>query len=106
MTLDEAREKALEVRHLYDQLETKRYGRSWSTGEIALGLVGDVGDLAKLIMAHEGIRHIEGYEDKLGYELSDCLWSILVLAERCGIDLEKEFLKTMGELRQRISNQI
>jgi hypothetical protein len=34
---------------LYEQLEIKRYGRIWTTEQLALGFVGDVGDLAKLI---------------------------------------------------------
>ena len=106
ITLNDAQERALEVRRLYEQLETKRHGRGWTTEELALGFVGDVGDLAKLIMADEGIRTIENHKQKLGHELSDCLWSILVLAHRCGIDLEYEFEKTMDELEQRVSNRL
>lgn len=106
MTLDEAKQLALEVRRLYERLETKRHGREWTTEELALGFVGDVGDLAKLILAHEGVRPINAPKEKLGHELSDCLWSILVLAHRCGVDIEREFEKTMNDLKQHVSDQL
>ena len=41
-----------------------------------LGFVGDVGDLAKQVMAREGVRHLPGRKDTLAHELTDCLWSV------------------------------
>lgn len=106
MNFNEARERALQIRQLYGKLETKRHGRAWTTEELALGFVGDVGDLAKLILADAGVRAIEGHREKLGHELSDCLWSILVLADRCGINLELEFTKNMDELESHVSGRL
>jgi NTP pyrophosphatase (non-canonical NTP hydrolase) len=97
---------ALRLNELYEQLETQRYGRIWTTEEIALGFVGDVGDLAKLIQAHAGVRTIEDYHAKLGHELSDCLWSIIVLANKCGIDLEAEFVRNTREISEHVSGEI
>jgi|TARA_Y100000994_G_scaffold192603_1_gene161902 hypothetical protein len=45
-------------------------------------------DLAKLIQAHLGVLGIERHEAKFGHGLADCLWSVLVMAERCGLDSE------------------
>ncbi len=73
-------QRAMEIRQRYAELERSKYGRTWATEEIALGFVGDVGDLAKLIMAHAGVRTIPDVEEKLAHELADCLWSILVLS--------------------------
>ncbi len=71
-------------------------GREWSLEELTLGLVGDVGDLAKLV---QGVRGIEAdVGEALAHELSDVLWSVVVIAERCGIDLEESFVRTMDEL--------
>jgi NTP pyrophosphatase (non-canonical NTP hydrolase) len=69
------------------------------------GFVGDVGDLMKLVMAKEGIRTIEHVDEKLAHELADCLWCILVLSEKYGVDIEQSFLKTMGELEKRIAEE-
>lgn len=67
------------------------------------GFVRDVGDLMKLIMAKEGARDIEDVEKKLAHELSDCLWSILVLSNKYGVNIEEAFMKTVGELEKRIA---
>ncbi len=95
--------RALAVRQKYGELEIKKYGREWTNAEIAAGFVGDVGDLMKLVMAKSGIREKEDIDAKLAHELSDCLWSVLVLAKKYDIDIEKAFLKTMDELDARIA---
>jgi NTP pyrophosphatase (non-canonical NTP hydrolase) len=82
------------------------YGRVWTTEELALGFVGDVGDLAKLIQASAGVRSIDDCKAKLGHELSDCLWSIIVLANKCGIDLEAEYVKNTRELMEHVSGEL
>lgn len=66
------------------------------------GFVGDVGDLSKIIMAKHGLRAMEDVDTKLAHELSDCLWSVLVLADKYNIDLSKEFTKTMDSLDKKI----
>ncbi len=106
MKFFELEKSALQLNDLYEQLEVKRYGRIWTTAELALGFVGDVGDLAKLIQANAGVRDIDDCKAKLGHELSDCLWSILVLANKCGIDLEAEFVRNTEELAQYVSREL
>jgi len=106
MNFSNLENSALQLNELYEQLEAKRYGRIWTTQELALGFVGDVGDLAKLIQAHAGVRDIEDCKAKLGHELSDCLWSIIVLANKCGIDLEAEFIRNTGEITEYVSGEL
>lgn len=106
MKFSDLEKAALQLNELYEQLETRRYGRIWSTEELALGFVGDVGDLAKLIQAHNGVRAIDDCHAKLGHELSDCLWSIIVLANKCGIDLEAEFVRNTGEIAAHVSGEL
>ncbi|TQM17564.1 hypothetical protein FB548_0949 [Pseudoxanthomonas sp. 3HH-4] len=106
MNLHDLEKLALRLNELYEQLEIKRYGRVWTTEELALGFVGDVGDLAKLIQANAGIRHIDDCKAKLGHELSDCLWSIIVLAHKCGIDLQAEFVRNTTGLIEHVSSEL
>jgi len=96
-------ERAKEVRKRYAELESKKYGKNWTRENHVQGLVGDVGDLMKLVMAKQGIRKIEDVDDKLKHELADCLWSILVIANEYNVDIEKTFLETMDELEKNIS---
>ncbi|HKP54831.1 MAG TPA: MazG nucleotide pyrophosphohydrolase domain-containing protein [Chloroflexia bacterium] len=104
MYLDNLMQRALEVRERYAELEKVLYGRSWTREEVALGFVGDVGDLMKLVMASSGIRNIPDAKEKLAHELADCLWCILVLSKMYDIDLEQTFLRTMEELEESIQS--
>jgi NTP pyrophosphatase (non-canonical NTP hydrolase) len=106
MQYRELEESALKLNELYEALETKLYGRVWTTQELALGFMGDVGDLAKLVQANAGIRNIEDFKSKLGHELADCLWSVIVLANKCGINLEAEFSRNIDELTRSVSKQL
>jgi NTP pyrophosphatase (non-canonical NTP hydrolase) len=102
MELRDLIERAMQIRQQYAEWETARYGRAWTDEEIALGFVGDVGDLAKLILARQGVRAIPDADAKLVHELADCLWSVIVLSEHFGIDLEAAFLNTMDELESHL----
>jgi len=97
--------RAVSIRELYAQFEN-RTGRTWTREEIALGFVGDVGELVKLIMAAEGIRAIPDAKTKLTHELADCLWSILILARLYDVDIETAFLRTMDELEAHIKARL
>ena len=106
MNFSDLEKSALALNELYEQLETRKYGRIWTTEELALGFVGDVGDLAKLIQAHAGVRDIDDCHSRLGHELSDCLWSIIVLAHKCGVDLEAEFVRNTREIAAHVSGEL
>jgi NTP pyrophosphatase (non-canonical NTP hydrolase) len=97
--------KALQIRQKYSELEKEKYGKEWTREQIVQGLIGDVGDLVKIVMSKEGVRDMEDVDKKLAHELSDCLWSILVIANKYGVDIEKSFLETMDELEVRISKK-
>ena len=98
MEFRELEQRALAIHRQYASLEERRYGRAWTREEIALGFVGDVGDLMKLALAREGVRAIPDAAEKLAHELADCLWSLLVLADAYEVDLQQAFLRTMDEL--------
>ena len=96
-------ERARTVRAKYAEVEASTYGRSWTTEEIMLGFLGDVGDLAKLVQGKAGVRPREDHDEALAHELADCLWSVLTLADAYGVDLEGVFTSTMDELDQDLS---
>ena len=95
--------RAMSIRQQYAKKEQALCGSPWNTEEIALGFVGDVGDLAKLVMAENGRRDIPRAREKLGHELADCMWSVIVLACLHGIDLESTFITAMDELEDRLA---
>lgn len=101
MKFEDLLKRAVEVRTKYDQLNAQR-GVTWNEQDLMAGFVGDVGDLSKIIMAKHGLRDMDDVDAKLAHELADCLWSVLVLADKYRIDLAAEFHKTMDKLDERI----
>jgi NTP pyrophosphatase (non-canonical NTP hydrolase) len=106
MNLDEIQKLAVKISDKYDTLNKQQRGVTWNEQQLMAGFVGDVGDLSKIIMAKHGLRAMEDVDEKLAHELSDCLWSILVLADKYKIDLSKEFKKTMDLLDERIESDL
>ena len=99
-------QRALEVRRTFEKFEQATVGKTWSRENLAQGFVVDVGDLMKLIMAKEGVRKIDDVDEKLAHELSDCLWSVIILAHMYEINLEQEFVKNMETLRAKIEAKL
>ncbi|MFF2392159.1 MazG nucleotide pyrophosphohydrolase domain-containing protein [Nocardia sp. NPDC058114] len=106
MDIQDLQARAIEVHDLYDDLNLVERGRTWTRQDFVLGFVGDVGDLAKLVMAAEGTRSMPGGREALEHELADCLWSVLILAHRYEVDVETAFSKTMSELKETISARL
>ncbi|MFH9731854.1 MazG nucleotide pyrophosphohydrolase domain-containing protein [Streptomyces sp. NPDC017260] len=106
VSLEALKQQALRIRDLYDVLNRHKRGRVWTREEFMLGFVGDVGDLAKLVMREEGARDVPGGRAALEHEIADCLWSVLILAHVYEVDLEAAFHRTMAELDVAISARI
>ena len=102
MEIKELTQRANEIKKMYSRMEMDKFGKVWTDAQVMQGFVVDVGELMELFMAKEGIREIENVDEKISHELADCLYCILVLAGRLGIDMEKEFIKTMDGLESRL----
>lgn len=102
MELSQLTERALQIRTAFAARARREGARPWTREEVMQGFVGDVGDLMKLTMAKAGARPIADADRKLAHELSDGLWSVLVLARLYDVDLEPAFLRTMDELEKKL----
>ena len=105
MDFQQMQERARAIRAQYADVEASTYGRSWTTEEIMLGFLGDVGDLAKLVQGKAGVRPREDLDEALAHELADCLWSVLTLADSYDVDLQGAFTATMDELEEILSEE-
>lgn len=103
MTLAALTDQAILLRQRFAEAAERKGQRGWTREEVMQGFVGDVGDLMKLTMARAGIREIPGAEQKLGHELADCLWSVLVLAKLYEVDLEKEFAQMVSDISTKLA---
>lgn len=64
-----------------------------------LGYLYDIGELGCLVMAAEDRSLREDHLPReLEDKLSECLWWVLVLADRLGVDINKAFTTKMNTL--------
>lgn len=98
MDFHEMQARARAVRAQYAEFEAAEHGRSWTTEEIMLGFLGDVGDLAKLVQGKAGVRPRDDLDEALAHELADCLWCVMTLADAYDVDLPAAFDQTMDGL--------
>lgn len=99
-------QKAVAIRDHYNELQKSDGNKLWNAQDRMAGFVGDVGDLSKLIMVKHGLRRgPEDIDEALAHELSDCLWSIMVIADELGIDLEKAFTMWIDQMHARIERE-
>jgi NTP pyrophosphatase (non-canonical NTP hydrolase) len=103
MELSESIERVKKIKQAYNVLNRVEGYKTWGANEYFQAFQGDVGDLAKLILARRGYAFSQKDVDvKLARELADCLWSILVLADELGVDVEREQHKTLIRLEEKI----
>jgi len=101
MEFGEIIKRAKEIRGDYKALVEEKGREQQNISNYTQKLMVDVADLIKLVMAKEDLKKGEDVDKELAHELSDCLWSILVIADELDVDLEREFLSTMVELEKK-----
>lgn len=91
-----------DVQEKYRKLNSSRGNKRWEAAEYMQGFMGDVGMLAKLIMAKNNYRNLEDVDQKLREELADCLYAVIVIASELNIDLESGFVENMKVLKDNV----
>lgn len=102
MELQKLIHRALDLRSQYVKKEKQLYGSPSTDEDIARGFLGDVNNLVKLVNAAHGKGQISNSGEKLGPQLSHCLWSVIVLAEIHNVDLAQSFMETMDKLENHL----
>ena len=107
MDITTAGERAMRVRGLYHQLEERHEGSRWAITDDMLGLVNDVGALGRLVMAAEGRWVPDGdLAEQTAGKLAECLWWVLVLADRLEIDVDDAFGRTLDRIETHLEASI
>jgi hypothetical protein len=98
--LGDARDQALAVRALYEVLEDRFNGKTWSLHELMIGFSNDVGYIGRLLLANDGTWAIDGDVDaELAHKIAESMWWLFVLADKLDIDLDEAFAQTMSTIR-------
>ncbi len=106
MEFSESLQRVKKITQAYNVLNRVEGYKTWGANEYLQAFQGDVGDLAKLILARRGYAFGQTDVDaKLARELADCLWSILVLANELDVDIERELNRTLSRLEEKIGDR-
>lgn len=103
MDINALTERAIKIKSLYADFENKKNYKEWTTEETFNGLVSDVGDLGRLILAKEGFREMPDLEKNLKHELAEILYAILLFSKQYNIDLTDAFIEEMNRLESKLS---
>lgn len=103
MDLTTLQARAVETAEMYDRFHEAANRSRWTTRDFALGFAADVGLLAKAVQGMDGRRLIDDARTRLGHQLADCLWSVLVLADRYDVDVVAEFVEMTTDLERRLT---
>jgi hypothetical protein len=99
--LSDASDYALAVRSLYETIEERANGKTWSLHELMIGFSHDVGHIGRLLLAHDGTWPIDGdVTAQLEHKLAESLWWSFVLADKLGIDINDAFVHTMSTIEK------
>jgi NTP pyrophosphatase (non-canonical NTP hydrolase) len=99
LNLNDIIKRSKKIRNNYRELEKQYHGSEWSVEEDALAFLTDAGLVGRLTMANEKRWPVSGDEvEELKHKLSECIWWIIILADRMNIDISKsldEFLSSL-----------
>jgi NTP pyrophosphatase (non-canonical NTP hydrolase) len=104
MNFSEAVERSVQIRINYHDLERQYHEKEWTVEEDALAFLTDAGLVGRLTMSQQGRWPTNGEaKSELEHKLGECIWWVIILAERMNIDineaLEKFLSKTEKQLK-------
>lgn len=103
LNLNEIIKRSIKIRDNYHELEKQYHGSKWSVEEDALAFLTDAGLVGRLTMANEKRWPVSGDEvEELKHKLSECIWWIIVLAERMNIDISKSLDDFLSSLERKM----
>lgn len=98
MNFSEVVERSVQIRKSYHNLERKYHGKEWTVEEDALAFLTDAGLVGRLTMSQQGRWPTNGETtSELEHKLSECIWWVIVLADRMNIDINHALEKFLSE---------
>jgi hypothetical protein len=103
MNFSEAIERSVQIRRLYHNLELMYHKKEWTVEEDALAFLTDAGLVGRLTMSHQGRWPINGETNsELEHKLGECIWWLIILAERMNIDMSEALEKFLSKTEEHL----
>lgn len=87
------KKRAVLIREKYHELEQLNHGSIWTIEEDALAFLTDAGLVGRYTMSNQQRWPKPDTEKQLEHKLGECMWWLIVLAERMEIDSNEVFEK-------------
>lgn len=105
MSLSEVVERNVQIRELYHQLEKQYHEKEWTVEEDALAFLTDSGLVGRLTMSQQGRWPKSGETvSELEHKLGECIWWLIILAERMNIDISESLEKFLSKTEKQLSD--
>jgi len=103
MNFSEVVERSVQIRKQYHQLERQYHEKEWTVEEDALAFLTDAGLVGRLTMSQQE-RWPKGGDtlSELEHKLSECLWWVIVLAERMNLDISESLDEFLSKLEKQL----
>jgi hypothetical protein len=89
--------RSIAIRKKYHELEQLHHGSEWTIEEDALAFLTDAGLVGRHTMSHQQRWPKQDTEIELEHKLGECMWWLVILAERMEIDSNKAFEKFLSK---------
>ena len=86
-------ERSKKIREGYHQLEKQHHGNEWTVEEDALAFLTDAGLVGRYTMSQQERWPAKNTETELEHKLGECIWWLVVLADRMDIDIDEAIEK-------------
>jgi len=102
LNFGEVVERSVQIRESYHRLERQHQEKQWSVAEDALAFLTDAGLVGRLTMSQQGRWPTdEEPVPQLEHKLGECIWWLIILAERMNIDASKALENFLTETENR-----
>jgi len=82
-------ERSKKIRDSYHQLERQNHGTEWTVEEDALAFLTDAGLVGRHTMSQQKRWPANNTDNELEHKLGECIWWLIVLADRMNISIEE-----------------
>ena len=98
--MDHLQEKTKKVLEGFKKIRNNK----WTPEVMLADLAEEVGELANAILVKEGFKNKKRAKADLVDSICDALFDIYMIAEHYGVDVEKEYQKTLEQLKKRMKD--
>ncbi|WP_433764038.1 MazG-like protein [Flavobacterium ginsenosidimutans] len=88
LNFEELKQRSVEIRKRYHELEIAHHGSEWTIEEDALAFLTDAGLVGRHVMSQQGRWPKANTDEELKHKIGESIWWLTVLAERMNINIE------------------